>query len=148
MITIDTEARMLAKAEVFAHLSESQVRQLAFASKRYSFARGEVIIRQGEAADSGFLLLEGTADIAHRNGGEDRVLTTADTGAILGDVAMVSGSPYKVTATASGQVETLATSREVFLQLLEGDNEAMAQVLRSLAERKAWAEQEFSLRLG
>ena len=145
MITIADETRALVAADTLRFLPEAKLRQLAFASERFHFADGEAIVVQGETREDGFLLLTGEADVSIELPDGIRELATVGPGFVAGDHALIMGGPYKVTARARGKVEVLRIRREDLLVLIEGDRDAMTAMLNALAERKAAAEELFSL---
>ncbi len=145
MLTIFEEAALLAEAEVFRTIPVPKLRQLVFACERFEFADGEVIIHQGVEAHSGYLIVEGEVDISIDIDLETRDLATIGPGNVVGDHALVEGGNYLITATANGPTQVLRISRDVFLQLLDGNKELLTEMLRVLSERKSMAEQMFGI---
>ena len=59
----------------------------------------------------------------------------AGPGALLGEVAMIGGSPYSITARAADTVATARIDRELFLRVAQEFPEFGTAVLRSLARK-------------
>ena len=148
MKTIADEAKTLAMDETFQGLPATQLRQLAFASERFAFADGEPIIRQGDDEGNGYLVLEGKVDATLKTEEGERKLGTVEAGFLVGFDALITGGNYLVTVTANGPATLLRIRRTSFLELLEGDKEAMSRLLRTLSERKARVEEQLSVKLG
>lgn len=145
MITIWDEVETLAKGSVLSGLPSNKLGQLAFASRRIAFPLGEVITRQGDTHECGFLLLAGKVIVSRTEGNETRDLATLGPGFLIGDHALTTGGGYKVTVTAKEPVETLQIHRETFLTVLDGETAVMGEILRTLEARRAQAEELFSM---
>ena len=145
MITIWDEIETLATGSILSVLSSEKLGQLAFASQRFSFPAGTIIARQDEDGECGYLLLEGHVLVARTVGEVTKDLATLGPGFLIGDHTLTTGGPYKVTVTAKEHIETLRIARDAFLTVLDGEREAMGEILRTLEERKAKAEKLFSI---
>jgi len=106
---------------------------LAFAAERQEFASGEEIISKDKKARAAFLILNGQAKL--RNGAEE--LGIAEPGSLLGEVAMLRSGPYAITAVASGTVETVRISHELFVRVAKEYPEFCRAVMRNLGDRLA-----------
>jgi CRP/FNR family cyclic AMP-dependent transcriptional regulator len=62
-----------------------------------NLAAGEVLFKEGDLGDCMFVLLEGTVDITI--GG--KMLEQSERGAVLGEMALIDGSPRVATVTAT-----------------------------------------------
>lgn len=147
MLTLLDEGRIFARAEVFGHISEARLRQLAFASQRFAFADGEMVFCRGDEGGAGYLILEGEAEVTTPSGEAERVLGVVGPGFMLGDGALITGAPYLVSARARGRLTVLRVARLAFLDLLDGDRAALGGLLASLAERNARIERELAVKL-
>ncbi len=147
MITLADETEALASASTLKFLSETKLRQLALVSERFVFQDGDTIIAQGSGGEDGYILLDGETDVSIDLSDGPRFLATMGKGFIAGDHALIMGGPYKVTVLARGTTHVLRIQREDLLILLDGDREAMSEMLNTLAERKAAAEEMFSISL-
>lgn len=147
MITLCEEAQTLSKASVFGALSTAQLRQLAFASDRIVFPDGKTILHPRQDPDCAFLILEGEADVFMQQDGLERFITKVGKGFVLGEIGMITETPHKASAIAKGRVQALRINRSSFIQMLEGNKSAMTSILRSLAQRKAEYEEQFSIKL-
>ncbi|MDP2760258.1 MAG: cyclic nucleotide-binding domain-containing protein, partial [Sideroxyarcus sp.] len=61
-----------------------------------SLPAGHVLFKEGEAGDFMYVLISGTADIFVRN----RLMETAEAGAIVGEMAIIDDSPRSATVVA------------------------------------------------
>lgn len=145
MITVFDEAAILSDNAIFGVLSPAKLRQLAFSSERVVSRGGEIIIRQGDEGEHGFLVLDGEVSVERTVDGETKELAKLGRGYVAGDHAMIAGGPYRVTVTARATTHVLRIHRDVLLQLLDGDKAAMREMIRVLAARKAEVEEALGL---
>ncbi len=104
---------------------------MAFAAERQNFASGQVIIKQGESASAAYFLLNGTADLQQ---GRTKV-GQAEPGALLGELAMLGGSSYSLTATASSSVSAVRIDNALFQRVAIEYPEFGRAVLDALSEK-------------
>ncbi len=104
---------------------------MAFAAERQNFASGQVIIKQGESASAAYFLLNGTADLQQ---GRTKV-GQAEPGALLGELAMLGGSSYSLTATASSSVSAVRIDNALFQRVATEYPEFGRAVLDALSEK-------------
>lgn len=119
--------------------------QLAGALEKMSarrFPAGAVIVREGEAGDSLYLVTEGRVEVETRDEGERIVLGTLGPGDFFGEVSLLTARPRTATVTALTDLETLELRRAdlVSLRAAYPDLErALAESQRTRAERTAEA---------
>ena len=66
-----------------------------------TFSRGEIIVREGDLADSMYVIISGSAEVFLGYGTEDeRHLTTLDEGSIFGEMAVLEAYPRSATVVA------------------------------------------------
>jgi len=106
---------------------------LAFAAERQEFASGEEIISKDKKARAAFLILNGQAKL--RDGAQE--IGVAEPGSLLGEVAMLRSGPYAITAVASGTVETVRLSHDLFIRVAKEYPEFGRSVLRNLGDKLA-----------
>ena len=106
-------------------------------SERY--APGEVIIRQGDPAETFYIITRGEADVvAQYPGGEEIVLARLSAGQYFGEMGIIEKSPRSATvrATPDADVTVMQLDREIFAQVMHESNltnEEMAHVVRQRA---------------
>ena len=65
---------------------------------RKTFSRGEMIVREGDLADSMYVIISGSAEVYIGYGTEEeRHLTTLDEGSIFGEMAVLEAYPRSAT---------------------------------------------------
>jgi CRP-like cAMP-binding protein len=116
---------------IFSECEPVHLQLLAFSAVRESFEPGSVSWprAKGRAA---YLILSGQVEITTEEAG---LMGEAGPGALLGEVAMIGGSPYSITATAADAVSTARIDRDLFLRVAQEFPEFGTAVLRSLARK-------------
>lgn len=104
---------------------------LAFAAERESFKPGQILIKQGQAATSAYFLLNGTAALSQNK----RDVGQAEPGALLGEMAMLGGASYSITATANEAVSAVRIDQPLFHRVASEYPEFGQAVLTALSEK-------------
>ena len=117
---------------IFSECEPVHLQLLAFSAVRESFEPGSVLMAQGQEGKAAYLILGGQVEITTQEAGP---MGEAGPGALLGEVAMIGGSPYSITATAADAVSTARIDRELFLRVAQEFPEFGTAVLRSLARK-------------
>ncbi|MFD4501330.1 Crp/Fnr family transcriptional regulator [Streptomyces sp. NPDC058457] len=119
-----------------AFFSPGEAKLLREAGHPRGWARGEVLMREGEEAHSVVLLTDGlvkvTVDSAN---GYTSLLALRGPGELLGEFSCIDGRPRGATVTAMRRSEGAVLAAEAFLRLLERDPGLCLSVLRSVVGR-------------
>ncbi|MDE2383654.1 MAG: cyclic nucleotide-binding domain-containing protein [Alphaproteobacteria bacterium] len=132
-MSVRADSQTLQQIPLFRDCDPVALQILAFAAERQEFASGEDIITKGKKARAAFLILNGQAKL--RDEGED--LGLAEPGSMLGEVAMLRAGTYAITATASGPVETVRLSHELFIRVAKEYPDFGRAVMRNLGDKLA-----------
>ena len=92
---------------------------------------GDVLCRQGEAVDAGYVVQEGSFRLS-RVGESEAMGRTATAGAIIGEIALLVDSQSAFTAIAREPSTVIRIPRTLFVRMLEGYPEAAARLRDSL----------------
>ena len=91
------------------------------------FSPGQVICRQGDVADSFYLVRIGFVKVSEDRPGGELVLAYLARGGYFGEIALLSGSPRTATCTALDHVEVVRIARDDFQLMLERFPDVRAQ---------------------
>jgi len=116
MSSTDTVSR-LSRLPIFAKLEPGALRLIAFAAETRNFRAGDILFRQGDVADCGYLLLSGAVTLTGDNVAEPA--PTVKEGDLLGETALIVATKRPVTAIARQNCAALRVSRALFLRVLE-----------------------------
>lgn len=134
-MSLDKEVEILRRVPLFANIDPAKLKLIAFTSERLSFRAGQVLVRQGDAGDAAFILLEGTAEVVLDQGGQELIVAELKGNDIVGEMAILCDVPRTATIRAKSPVTTLKVTKDVFFRLIHDFPEIGVEVMRMLAHR-------------
>jgi len=109
----------LRSVPIFASLTKDFIDHLRDRVELLRFSPGQVICRQGEMADSLYLVRIGFVKVSEERLGGELILAYLARGGYFGEIALLSGSPRTATCTALDHVEVVRIAREDFELMLD-----------------------------
>jgi len=101
---------------------------------------GASLLKEGDTSDFVLLVLTGKLEVYVEREGKDLVLTEANPGTILGELAMLCGIPRSASVRASEDSEVLEWPDEAFRTLLLRDpslsQRILGRALRTLVDKE------------
>ena len=140
---LKTEAEMLRRVPMFSKLEPSKLKLLAFTSQSLAFDDGEVLFKAGDAADSAYVIMEGTVEIVAETEAGDVVEGRLGKNQLFGELAVLTGEPRSATIRASGGLVALRITEEMFLKLLAENPEVALDVMRQLSNKLVASHRQF-----
>jgi len=133
---------LLRQADVFARLSDLQLRKIRKLLRERHIDQNQVIFRQGDLADALYIVLAGRIRISVNNPtGNEKVLNFAGVGDVVGEMGLLSGDPRSATATTSTDAILLHLRKADFDSLLTNDVDFMRELARVVARRREATQQ-------
>lgn len=131
-------AAALRRVDLFSKLSEDELRTVAEGLKYSPFAKGDVIMRQGDTAHWLYILASGEADVYLESPGQGkRRLTSLPEGSVFGEMGLMTGAPRAATVIARTDVECYRVDKAVFEEIMR-DRPAIAdEITQVLVSRRA-----------
>lgn len=126
----------LGTMELFNHLKPEELRQLARELKPVPFGPGEALCRQGDAADSLYIVHRGRVRVRVAADGAEREVAQLGPGSYFGEMGLMTGEPRTATVQADGHVDAYRLEKEPFRRLLLQRPELAEAVAGVLAQRK------------
>lgn len=115
----DVRAR-LADVPLFAGLPPARLETAIRKATVRSMEKAEVLIRQGDAADFFYVIVDGRVEVTHvDSGGRSRVLREMGSGDVFGEIGLLSRIPRTATVAAMTRGTLIALDQEAFLELVE-----------------------------
>ena len=130
-MSIEDDVALLERVPTFRVLGRESLRMLAIGSEQRDVARGDMLFRQGDGADSGFVVQRGSFRI------EDGVSAEIVAGptALIGELALVVAMKRPSTAVALDNSSVIRISRSLFQRVLESDPAAALRLRDEFATR-------------
>jgi len=131
----------LLKSKLFHRVPPTNILEIFRRLKATRHKEGEVIIRQGEAADCCYILKEGVCEVSIGLGeGEPTPVAMLEEGQWFGEEALLSGKPRNATVTMATDGVLMKLDRQDFDALLREPiiNTMPGDQVLSAAEKGAW----------
>jgi len=127
----------LRRVPLFQQLSPEDLQRIAAVATERWFEEGEPLVREGEAGDELFVIVEGRVRVIHRtDDGTERTLRSYTEGDHIGELAVLRARPRVATVLADGgTVRTLVIGGEGLTAILRERPDAAMAMLATLAER-------------
>jgi small-conductance mechanosensitive channel len=131
------EARAIMRSEpLFDCMNDDQLSNVLENSPIHRYGRGERMIKEGDASDSMFVMLRGTAAVSiARNGTHVRVGTMRQ-GECFGEFSLLTGEPRTATVRAENDCEVLEISKPIMAEVLRESPQCLTALSELLARRK------------
>lgn len=136
-MALSDDIALLSALPAFAGFEQAALRRLALSAQTQSLRAGQVLYRQGEAAEGGFVVVNG--EIGLRDGA-GHVQERVGAGCLLGELALVIETEWQATAVVEDDGAVLRLSRALMGRILEefplsasALQQAIAVQLRQLA---------------
>ena len=130
-MSIDDDVALLERVPTLRLLGRESLRMLAIGSEQRDVPRGDFLFRQGDDADSGFVVQRGAFRIDDGAGAE----MTVGPGALLGELALVVAMRRPSSATALEYSTVIRINRSLFQRVLESDPAAARRLRDEFATR-------------
>lgn len=103
---------------------------------RIHLLRGETLMRRGDPGDAVYILINGRLRVSTTDeSGNDVLLSSLGAGAIVGEMAILTGDPRTATVKAARDSELVKLSRDGFNRLVEAHPRVLLHMVRVLARR-------------
>jgi CRP-like cAMP-binding protein len=136
-MSLAIEADLIRRAPVFSAIDPAKQKLLCFSSERLVYEAGDVLFREGDAADAAYVVIDGTVEITVETPGGPRLVNVLGQSDVVGETAIFGDVPRTATAVARTRLEALRVSKELFLDMVRDNAEAALHLNRILATRLA-----------
>lgn len=131
--------KTLKRVELFAQMTDEELRKLAVRLKYAPFAKGNVIAKQGTPAQHWlFVIINGEAEVyLEAANGEKRSLNVLGKGSFFGEMSLMTGSPRAASVVAKTDVECYRLDKEAFEEIMLDRPTIAEEITQILVERRA-----------
>ena len=127
-MSLENDIEVLRSVQLFDDLSVEQLRLLAFGSEHRHLRAGETLFRAEARADAGFIVVSGEVELITGSGERRRVAARLGPGAILGELALLTGTRRAATAVTLSDCDLIRITRQSFRRMLEAYPEVAANL--------------------
>jgi len=129
-------AELLVRVPLFADLSKPELDRIAQVAVLRHYPAGSVILREGDAGDTCYVMRTGRARILREHSdGRAITLTNVGPGEIFGELAMFGGEVRSATVETLEYVEAVAILADDLKRLLSEHPEISVKLLEALAKK-------------
>ncbi len=132
-MSIDDDVALLDRIPTFHLLGSASLRMLAIGSEQRDIPRGDFLFREGDDADSGFVVQRGAFRLDNEHGAE----VIAGPGTLIGELALVVQMRRPSNALALEYSTVIRIARSLFKRVLESDPEAARRLRDEFASRSS-----------
>jgi CRP-like cAMP-binding protein len=138
-----TDIQFFKKIFLFQDLGEEELKKVLSLTVPRTFPAGSVIMHEGEAGDSMFVMRAGEVEITKRLGlvldeeaPKERIMIrfTAEEGVCFGEMALLENEPRSATVTALTECHLMEIGREALLGLVRQNADMGVKILLRLAQ--------------
>lgn len=114
---LKAKIKSISSLKLFSELDPEALRLIAFAAETITLNAGDVVFREGEEADGGYVIVSGAIRI-------DSIGNAVDTGklvwpgALLGELSLIITNSYSASAIATQKSILIKIPRALFLRVL------------------------------
>jgi CRP-like cAMP-binding protein len=134
-MSIEDDIAFLGRVPTLALVGREALRILAIGAENRYVHDGDILFREGEAADSGYVVQEGAFRLTSRHISPGLEPVTVGPGTLLGELALLTGTVRPATATAIEPSSVIRIPRTLFMKMLESFPDAARRLRKMIAER-------------
>ena len=115
MTDIKNSLKHLRYSPLFSSCSSKDLERIAKAGDRVTFAKGVMMMKQGDSGREAFIILSGKATVK-RSG---KKVATLGTGTVVGELSLFDHGPRTATVICDTECQVLVISRGSFLRVID-----------------------------
>jgi CRP-like cAMP-binding protein len=124
-MALTDDIRLLSRLPLFQGMGDEQLRLIAFGADRRHISVGQALFRENSPAECAYVVARGSFELTTLDqGGNPRVVTVAQEGTLLSELALVTLVERKFTAVAVEDSDVIRITRALFHRLIEEYPEA------------------------
>ena len=134
-MSLKQEFELLRRVPIFAEIEPARLKLLAFMSERVGFDPGKRLMRQGDAADAAYLIIEGHAEVVLETPAGPVIVATLGANESVGEMGILGNVPRNATVRAKDRVIALRISKEPFMRMVREFPTMAVSIMQELAQR-------------
>ncbi len=134
---------MLKAIPLFSNLTQPQLDSIGAHMAMRAYEKGEVILREGDAADTLYILLAGQAKVYLRDdANREVILNTFGPGDFFGEIPLFDHAPRSANVAALDRCHVQMLSYRTFQKVIEHSPEIARLLMKTLAARLRHADRQ------
>lgn len=134
---LDEDVELLKAIPLFSKIEPNKLKLIAFTAERIVFQPKEPLFNRGEIGHDVMIILEGKATAMLPNKDKDVTISSIHQGEIVGEIAVLCGTPRLLTLIADTEVTVLSLDKDLFIKLMREIPDLAVQIVHDLARRLA-----------
>ena len=134
MTDTETVMNLLRKVPLFASLKDEE-KVCIEETEEWRLPAGEMLVEEGKHAEYFFVLLEGEISVWKKHADQEIVVYRARSGAFFGEVPLLLGTPYLLSARAECDCRLIVFPEEAFWKLLRLCPAISGEIFRAMVTR-------------
>jgi len=126
---------LLRRAPLFAALADDDLDWIARACETADLAPGDIVAAEGDEGDALFVITAGELEVVKRSRSTDVPIARLGPGEIVGEMAVLEGSPRIATIRAVAPSRVIRIGRDVVLELVRTRPSAAMSIIRTVTGR-------------
>ena len=135
---------MLNAIPLFQSLSQSQLASVGAHVAWRVYEKGAIVLRQGDVADSLFVIASGQVKVYMTEGDREVILKTLSAGDFFGELPMLDMEPRSASVAAIERCHLQTLTYKALQRAMEGSPDIAKRVLETLAKRLRDADRKIS----
>jgi signal transduction histidine kinase len=135
MALTSTDRALLRRVPLFAALADDDLDWIARACQTVDLDPGDALAAEGDEGEALFVITDGELEVVKRSRSADVPLARLGPGEIVGEMAVLEGSPRNATIRAVATSRVIAIGREVVLELVRTRPSAAMSIIRTVTGR-------------
>lgn len=133
---ISTTVEILSHVDVFAPLSDEDLRSLADAAVSHTYAPGEAIVRKGSDGDSMFIIVRGQVAVQIPGKSAPEVVNRLYVNDFFGEMSLFTGEPRSATVVAQEETAVLQIGTDAVKPIFEKTPELADTISEIIVTRR------------
>ena len=117
---------------VFRQFGAAEIAEFAGLASAVALERGQTLFRQGDRADSGYVVVRGAIEISGARNGHRHRIGILGPGKLCGTLALIEGQSHSMSAVARENSVLLEIGSTAFRRLYDGDDRVSARFQESI----------------
>jgi CRP/FNR family transcriptional regulator, cyclic AMP receptor protein len=134
-MSLKQEFELLRRVPLFAEIEPSRLKLLAFMSERVGYDPGKIVVRQGDAADAAYLIIDGHAEVIAETPSGPVILATLGANETVGEMGILCNTPRNATVRAKDRLVALRIAKEPFMRMVREFPNISVSIMQELAHR-------------